>query len=541
MTIDAAGLRIDGRAPDDRPLVHIWNECIGAGRANEALRADWQEQFAEAVDVLGVRSVRFHGLFHDDMFVYRASRGSGFGKDDELDQPIFTFSYVDKVFDFILSTGARPFVELGFMPTALATQTKTVFWWGANASPPNDMNRWSALVSATVQHWIDRYGIEEVLHWRFEVWNEPNLTPIFWTGTKTQYFELYEASVRAIKAIDPRLAVGGPSTSVYVPDDRYAGETEDSSAMHATAAAADLDALDWRPVWIEDFIAWCAERALPIDFITTHTYPTDYPFDANGQATLVSRYVDATADDLTLLRQIVAGSPYPDAEVHITEWSSTPSSRDAMHDTVYAATYLTRAYLRCHELAESLSHWTFTDVFEEGGAGIGPFHGGFGIVNEQGIHKPTFHAFEMLSRLGDRLLTATDEGVITRHSATGAIAALLYNYPAEMGRASIGSCDTYPESRHLAQMGPSRRVRHDVAGLAPGTVFTVQTLDLEHGNPAEAWYRAGSPINLSLELTQHLRETADSLARHTLVVGADGVLHIDVELAPWAVTSITQA
>lgn len=119
-------LMIDGQAPTDVALRHVWSECVGAGRANEALRADWQAHFREAVKVLGARYVRFHGLFHDDMFVYRTDNGGGFGPPEQLTEPVYTFAYVDKVFDAILDTGARPFVELGFMPRQLATQTETV-------------------------------------------------------------------------------------------------------------------------------------------------------------------------------------------------------------------------------------------------------------------------------------------------------------------------------------------------------------------------------------------------------------------------------
>jgi xylan 1,4-beta-xylosidase len=246
---------------------------LGVGRANEALRADWQAHFREAVDVLGARYVRFHGIFHDDMFVYRVDNGGGFGPPTPLPEPVYTFAYVDKVFDAILAAGARPFVELGFMPRALATQTETLFWWKAHCSPPNDMGRWVELVTTTVEHWIDRYGIDEVRTWPFEVWNEPNLVPHFWTGTRTEYFELYEATALAIKAVDPELKVGGPSTSVFVPDDRYAGETQDKAAEVATAEAPDPDALDWKPVWIHEFVEWCAARGVPVDFLSTHLYP----------------------------------------------------------------------------------------------------------------------------------------------------------------------------------------------------------------------------------------------------------------------------
>lgn len=534
-------LRIDGREPATTLLRHVWSYCVGAGRANEALRADWQQQFREAVTALGVRYVRFHGLFHDDMFVYRAGDGGGFGEPVPLAEPRFTFSYVDKVFDAILAAGARPFVELGFMPRELATQTETLFWWKAHCSPPTDMARWSQLVTATVEHWVARYGLDEVRQWRFEVWNEPNLVPHFWTGTRTQYFELYEATALAVKAVDPQLKVGGPSTSVFVPDDRYKGEYEDRSVEHGTAAAADVDALEWRPVWVEELIEWCAARDLPVDFVSTHLYPTDVAFGANGEARHIRRHVDATRDDLLLLRRIIERSPYPQAELHITEWSSSPSSRDCMHDTVFAATYVTRAFLRCAALADSISYWTFTDVFEEGGAGIGPFHGGFGLVNEQGIHKPTFHAFTMLDRLGDELLLSEPHGVVTRHSATGSVAALFFNYPQDMGTRSIGSETTYAATRDLAQVGPGRRVRHTVQGLAPGATYRVEALDWEHGNVAEAWHRMGQPLNLSREQEQQLREVADGLRRTTLTVSDAGVLEIDLDLPPWAVVSVAAA
>ncbi|QFY07767.1 beta-xylosidase [Nonomuraea phyllanthi] len=532
---------IDGRSCDESVLPHVWSRCIGAGRANEALRADWRQQFAEVVAAAGIQYIRFHGVFHDDMFVYRESYGGGFGPDSPLPAPVHTFSYVDKVFDFIVDHGVRPFVEFGFMPRGLATATETVFWWGAHCSPPKDMTRWVELVTTSVEHWIDRYGLAEVREWRFEVWNEPNLVPYFWTGTKTEYFELYEQTVRAIKRIDPELRVGGPATSVFVPDDRYRGEVEDRSAMHDTAAAADVDALEWRPVWIEDFIAWCAERDVPIDFVSTHLYPTDFAFGADGEGVHITRYADATFDDLTLLRKLVRNSPYPDAEIHISEWSTSPSARDFIHDTLFAATYITRAYLRCATLADSISYWTFTDVFEEGGAGIGPFHGGFGLVNEAGVHKPTFHAFTMLERLGDRLLLATSDGVVTRDSRTSAVAAVFFNYPEDMAMKGVGSQDSYAATRALAGMGPSRRIRHSIGGLEPGTTFLVEILDWEHGNAAEAWYRMGSPLNLSKAQGEHLSGVADSLLGFTLTVPDDGVLDLDVELAPWAVMSLRQA
>ena len=539
VAVTSPALLIDGRPAEDAPLRHIWSECLGAGRANEALRADWQSHFREAVAALGARRVRFHGIFHDDMFVYRTEDGGGFGPASPLPAPVYTFSYVDKVFDAILDTGARPFVELGFMPRELATQTETLFWWKAHCSPPKDMRAWTDLVTATVRHWIDRYGIAEVRTWYFEVWNEPNLVPHFWTGSRTEYFELYAATVTALKAIDPALKVGGPSSSVFVPDSRYDGEFHDRSVEAAAAEAPDPEALDWRPVWVRELIEYCAERGLPIDFFSTHLYPTDYAFDSQGVGRPISRHKDATRDDLREMRRIIAASPYPDAELHITEWSTSPSSRDRMHDTVYAATYITRAFLQAHDLADSISYWTFTDVFEEGGGGIGPFHGGFGLVNEQGIHKPTFHAMRMLHGLGERIALQTEHGIITR-TPDDAVAAVFFNYPDSMGSRSVGEARSYTHAARLAAEGPARDIRHSVAGLTPGDRYAVEILDLAHGNPAAAWHELGEPLNLSRAQVAALAEAADDLDRSTLAVGDDGVLEIAVTLAPWAVMSLSR-
>ncbi|MFK4836471.1 beta-xylosidase [Microbacterium sp. ZW T2_14] len=540
MSVDTSpAFTVDGRSSAEAPLHHVWSVCVGAGRANEALRADWQSHFQEAVGTLGARYVRFHGLFHDDMFVYRASNGGGFGPPTPLARPVYTFAYVDKVFDAILATGARPFVELGFMPRELATQTETLFWWKAHCSPPTDMGAWVDLVTATVEHWIERYGIDEVRTWPFEVWNEPNLVPHFWTGTRTEYFQLYEATAKALKAIDPELKVGGPSSSVFVPDSRYDGEYHDRSVEAATAEAADPDALPWKPVWIHELIAYCAERDLPLDFLSTHLYPTDYAFDTQGVGQSISRDRDATRNDLEVMRRVIADSPYPEAELHVTEWSTSPSSRDHMHDTVYAAAYIARALLQCHSLADSISYWTFTDVFEEGGGGIGPFHGGFGFVNEQGIHKPTFHAMAALNRLGDRIALQTDHGIITR-TAEDAVAAVFFNYPESMGTRSVGGATRYAQTHRLAGEGPTRRIAHTVAGLVPGDAYTVEILDQEHGNVAEAWHQLGEPLNLSLAQVADLTAIADGLDRRSLTVHADGVLAIDIALAPWAVMSISR-
>jgi xylan 1,4-beta-xylosidase len=507
-----------------------WNPCVGAGRANEALRANWLEQMELVARECGCKRVRFHGLFHNDMFVYR---------ENEDGSVTYNFQYIDELFDRLLDMGVQPFIELGFVPQDMAGNDGTVFWWKGNSCPPNDYEKWGRLVGKFVEHVIARYGIDEVRTWYFEVWNEPNLEP-FWHGTKSEYFELYRVSANVIKGIDQRLMVGGPSTSNFVPDARFDGETEDISQHTAVAQAEDLDALDWKPVWFADFFRFCSENNLPVDFVTTHPYPTDWAFDEHGTGQKFTRGVDATATDLKCLRAIVDNSPFPDAEIHLTEWSSSSSPRDFTHDYLQAATFVAKANVDSIACVDSLSYWTFTDVFEESGAGDTAFHGGFGMINFQGIPKPTFHAYRLLNTLGTEVLEHTKSGIITRHPTAGNISILAYHYPPELTQTIPGSYGSRDAAEKTLATGSPEEFELVLEGLPSGAEFVLEIIDREHGDALSAWKTMGSPEPLSREETKQLKEAAWATAVETCSADKDGILRVSKTLDPWALISLRQ-
>ncbi|MGQ4510886.1 GH39 family glycosyl hydrolase [Streptomyces sp. DW26H14] len=512
------------------PLAHSWSEVVGAGRAAEGLRAGWQEHLKDAAGRCGFRYVRFHGLFHDDMFVLRQ---------DAAGRIYHTFHYVDDVFDRMLESGVRPFVEFGFSPGALAREHATTFWWGANGAPPTDMAAWKDLITATVRHWIGRYGADEVARWYFEVWNEPNLHNFF-RGTRSEYFALYEATVRAVKAVDPRLRVGGPATSNFVPDARFEGEREDTAQHAVVLDAENLDALDWRPVWLEEFLGFCAARGLPVDFVSTHPYPTDWALDGHGgQHKEFVRGSDATVRDLRLLREIVDSGPYPDAEIHLTEWNSSPSPRDHAHDHMPAATFVVKSQVESAGLVDSLAHWVFTDVFEEGGAGDGIFHGGFGMVTYQGVPKPVFHAYRMLHALGDELLARAPGAVATRHGGTGTLAVLAYHYP-EQQRSAPPKAAVRDEALAVQRVGEDTPLRVELRGLRPGARVVVETLAVGSGDATTAWRSMGSPDFPTREQTAELRAAAEDVRRRELAADGAGTFVLAETVTPWSVVLVRE-
>lgn len=365
--------------------INVFKQCVGAGRANEGLRADWQQQLAMAQKEIGFNYIRFHGLLHDDMGVYLLDRQGRIN---------YNWYYIDKLFDYLLSIKIRPFVEISFMPTALASGTKSIFWWKGNATKPKSYPTWDSLITNLVTHWTERYGREEVSKWYFEVWNEPDLRGFF-DGTQADYFELYNHTTKAVKAVSSSYRVGGPATS-------------------ATK-------------WIAEFLNYCDSAKLAVDFVSTHDYGTTSVLDTTGSRKhqLKDNY-DTIANNAKRVRSIIKASAYPNAELHFTEWNVSPSSRDPMHDSYQSATYILNTLKKTGTASNSMSYWTFTDIFEEIGPGPTIFHGGFGLINLHGIRKPSYYAYKFMNELGEKELVNTDSSSYVCMSKNGDVQALVW-------------------------------------------------------------------------------------------------------------------
>jgi xylan 1,4-beta-xylosidase len=367
----------------------MFKECIGAGRANEGLRADWQQQLAYVRKECGFKYIRMHGLLTDDMAVYT---------EDNKGNPQYSFMYVDVLIDYLQSIGMKPFVELGFMPNALASGKQTIFWWKGNVTPPKDYEKWAALVSNLTQHFTERYGAEEVKTWYFEVWNEPNLSPGFWTGTQEDYFKLYKYAAQAVKNVNKEYRVGGPGT----------------------AGAA------WEPEMIE----YCRKNNVPIDFISTHAYGVKQGFlDEYGHGgTVLDKNPMSVSGDVLQSRKEIANSSNPNLELHYTEWSASYTPADPIHDSYHEAAYILEKLKQVGNTVNSMSYWVFTDIFEEPGPRYTPFHGGFGLLTIQGINKPAFHAYQYLNKLGQTELTNSDTRSWASKNDKGGVQLLFWDF-----------------------------------------------------------------------------------------------------------------
>jgi xylan 1,4-beta-xylosidase len=438
---------------------------VGAGRAAEGLRADWQRDLTLVHRECGFEYVRFHGLLQDELGVY---------SEDKLGRPVYNFQYIDAIYDAILQTGMHPFVELGFMPQKLASGEKTIFWWRGNVTPPSDYDKWEALVGALVKHWTTRYGKQEVGRWYFEVWNEPNLKNAFWTGDQSEYFRLYDATMRAIKQVSRDYRVGGP----------------------ATAGRA----------WVPEMITHAARVQAPLDFITTHDYGVSGAgLDADGNQRL---FLDTTSEAIVggvrAVRAQIKNSAMPNLPLHYTEWSTSYSPRDPVHDAYLSAAYIVSRLKGSEGYADSMSYWTFTDIFEENGPVPSPFHGGFGLINFQGLRKPAFYAYQFLNHLGAQELVSDDaDSWITR--SDGGVQLLFWNYTPP----KTDESDQVYFKRDLPSP-PAGNVRVSLKGLPAGN-YTMKIYRVGYGvNDIYTDYlRMGSPMTLTREQVGQLAARND--------------------------------
>lgn len=455
--------------------------CIGTGRMNLALRHEYHNQLKKVQEDIQFSYIRGHGLFCDDMAIYHSYEEDGEIKSE------YNFTYLDMVFDDYQALKIKPFVELGFMPEQLASGRQTVFYWKGNVTPPTDYDKWANLITATVEHWINRYGREEVITWPFEVWNEPNL-PGFWKDADMEeYFKLYEISSKAVKKCDSRIRVGGPAIC-GVDDER----------------------------WLTCFLEHCSKNNIPLDIVTRHAYATEAP-DSNGHyAYQKLRTPEVFIEELKQSRRIIDSFPkYSGMEMHITEFNTSYTPLNPIHDTNLNAAYVARLLSEMGDVCASYSYWTFGDVFEEAGVAFTPFSGCFGLLANGMIPKPTYWTFSFFRSLGTNAIARSEDFVMTKDTLNN-IHGVAWN-PVEDGDGADISLNFKLELE-----------RGDY-------ILITKLVDEITCNPLKTWIDMGMPANPTKEQNEFLKECARPQIRTKRFVVTKEIEDLEITLSSNAV------
>ncbi len=456
-------LHIDANAPTT-PFPHFWEQTFGSGRAILSLRESYRQDLRTVKRATDFKSIRFHGILMDEVGLYdpdRMTKNPGLAAQKANDASVYNFSYIDQIYDGLLENGVRPFVELSFMPAKMAADPTLhqPFWYRPVVSPPKDYALWDGMIRALAQHVVDRYGLEEVATWRFEVWNEPNLD--FWGGNPKQatYFELYDHTARALKSVSPRLQVGGPSTA--------------------------------QAAWVTPFLQHVKAAGVPVDFVSTHVYANDTADNVLGTNEQVDRD-KMVWRAVKMVHDEIAKSPYPKVPLIFSEYNASYANEPDVTDSAFIGPWLANTIRLCDGLTDSMDYWAFSDVFEEQGAVRSPFYGGFGLVAADHIEKPALHVFQILHQLGDRRIAVPSESALATTDSQGQLAVAVWDYAAPYG---TGADYTPPP----AGKPPVKTFHLTFKHVPAESPVKILRVDEDHGDATKAFDAMGRPAG---DLTQ---------------------------------------
>jgi xylan 1,4-beta-xylosidase len=217
----------------------------------------------------------------------------------------------------------------------------------------------------------------------------------------------------------------------------------------------------------------------------------------------------------------------PELPLLWTEYNASYFFEPSITDSIYMGPWMANTIGQCDGLAEMMSFWTFTDIFEEQGVVKQPFYGGFGLIATGAIPKPAYNAFKLLHQLGEERIAADADSVLVTRRKDGSLVIAAWNLiPPDMtGATQIRG--NPPGSAKTIHM----RFEH----LASARHAYICRIDRDHGDVHPAYEKMGQPRYPTQEQVKELQKAAE-LSPAEIRELSNGELTLD--LAPDALALI---
>lgn len=469
-------LRIDVRK--EKGVVKLCHrEMISVGWAKSLLEENVRNAVRRAVKEIGFKYITCHGLLDDTLDVYH---------EDENHVPWFSFTYIDMIVDFLISTGLTPWIEFCFTPMKLREDADNVFG-DSYVQLPADLDKWSMLITAVMRHFMDIYGIEEMKKWRFCI------LPAFYVSygvfSLEDYLKYYECTYQSIRRELPEAEIMGGSFDIGL----------------LQVGGRNL---------LDQFLKFCLSHKCMPKELCFQSFSCDYSRRRieeveerirDGNAVLSEEPAPPSADPdslkhgIAFLRQILSDYGLTEYPIRLDAWNSTIWQRDLGNDTCYKAAFIVKNFLENMGSVTGLNYCHLTDNSEQRIQNSNTYHGGNGILTYSGIPKASYHAYCLLNRLGSQLLEQGDGYLVASSKDRKRIQIMLYHYchydmDSHVSKA-FREDEQHTVDRYYEFADPGvRSFRIYLSGLPGGVYDKVSyTVNRENGSSYDKWMEMGAP------------------------------------------------
>ncbi|MGF7153506.1 GH39 family glycosyl hydrolase [Novosphingobium gossypii] len=516
ITVDAA--RTDGKLPP------VWR-FFGADEPNYATMKDGRKLLTDLGELRrGDVYFRAHNLMSTGDGTSAFKWGSTNIYTETRDgKPVYNWAIADGIIDTYLARGIRPYLQLGFMPEALAKVPEGMQYqhsWRPGfdykliatgwSYPPKDYGKWEELVYQWTRHNVERYGRAEVERWYFEVWNEANF-PTYWNGTPEEFYKLHDHAIAGVRRALPNARVGGPDVA------GPGGTFMDGFLKHVSSG--------------KNYAT--GQTGTPTDFLSFHAKGKPTFVDGHVRMGIATHLREVDGGFTKVLSiQSLAAKPVVIGESDPEGCAACPGPQNAYRNGTMYSSYTAASFARIWELAakrrvnlEGVVSWSFE--FEDQ-----PWFAGYRQLSTNGVDLPVLNVFRLFAKLGEDKLAV-------RNTAQVPLETLMSS--GVQGQADVGSIATRTADGKVAVLlwhyhdddvaGPDAQVRLALDGLrGVPAAATVWRVDGEHANAFTAWKKMGSPQSPNQDQYKQLEAASQMKSEAVAVTRAAGGAGLDLRV-----------
>lgn len=466
-----------------------WNKMINIGPASDLLRSDMQKHVLLLKNELNFKYVRFWDIYSDELYV---------NEDNEYGN--YNFDKLDKIFDFLIENGLSPYIELGYKPQQLYRTILNPMIIKENEIKFKNYESLQRFMKGFAAHITNRYGIEEIENWYFEQWYDERMDI---DSERTHFFELFESIYKIMKEISPAIKVGGAGIGI-----QYG-----------------------RGNLLKLLKAWEKRNCYP-DFISLYCYPYINGYEDGAKYVKMSTDRNFLKNQLSMAKELIATSKFKDIEIHISEWSLTVSNRNTLNDSCFKGSYIMKSIIDSIKEVNMLGYWLGSDIFSEFYDSQMLLDGGCGLLNKDGIKKPSFYAFDFLNRLGKYLLGVDSNSILTA-SGHKSYSIACHNYRHLNYKYYLKQEDDISIQKQYQMFEDNKELKlnYQIRNIEDGTYrITIYSVNNEHGSVQDEWKQMEMNNHLTKRDIDYLKQVCIPRIFMKTCIVKDGILNLDTKL-----------